>query len=220
MIDDYAANYVWMHKRARDAYSASVPQALETWVDDYHARVGDRDGLRVPFVPRITDEDLTAISQRYYPEPGYDAGMSLVQKYQRSCADVLIDKGTHAIYVPLPSGAGVVKQSALVDAMRAFLARPAPVVAPPVPKQPEGVPVRFWFGGAEIHELTKRGYQVMGHPPAAPYATSLDYLPTADLWLSKHGADLNVVYRDVPPLDTLRIIVSNSLLGLERGGQS
>ena len=136
MIDDYAANYVWLHKAARDAYTASVPQALETWVDQYHDAVGERMGLRVPMVPRITDEDLDAIQQRYHPEPGYDPALSIVQKFQRSRVDVLIDLGTHAIYVPLPSGAGVVKQSALVDAMRRRLAyvppppKPAPLPEP------------------------------------------------------------------------------------------
>jgi hypothetical protein len=100
MIDDYAANYVWLYKAARDAYTASVPQALETWVDDYHYTVGERNGLCVPMVPRITDEDLDAIQQRYHPEPGYDPALSIIQKYQRSRVDVLIDLGTHAIYVP------------------------------------------------------------------------------------------------------------------------
>lgn len=217
MIDDYAANYVWLHKAARDAYTASVPQALETWVDQYHDAVGDRMGLRVPMVPRITDEDLDVIQQRYHPEPGYDAALSIIQKYQRSRVDVLIDLGTHAIYVPLPSGAGVVKQSALVNAMRTRLApKIAPAPAAPKPATtPTTQPVRFWFGGAERHELLARGYKVVGRPPAA-HATSLDYLPTADAWLAEHEHDLRTVYRDVPRHQILSIILANTLLGLER----
>ena len=215
MIDDYAANYVWLHKAARDAYTASVPQALETWVDDYHYTVGERNGLRVPMVPRITDEDLDAIQQRYHPEPGYDPALSIVQKYQRSRVDVLIDLGTHAIYVPLPSGAGVVKQSALVDAMRRRLAyvppppKPAPdPVAAPAPVVPH------WYGGAERHELIARGYTIVGMPPAA-HATSLDYIPTADRWLDEHEHDLRNAWRNVPKRQILSIILANTLLGLE-----
>ena len=187
MIDDYAANYVWLHKAARDAYTASVPQALSTWVDDYHDNVGERNGLRVP----------------------------IVQKFQRSRVDVLIDLGTHAIYVPLPSGAGVVKQSALVDAMRRRLAyvppppKPAPdPVAAPAPVVPH------WYGGAERHELIARGYTIVGMPPAA-HATSLDYIPTADRWLDEHEHDLRNAWRNVPKRQILSIILANTLLGLE-----
>ena len=213
MIDDYAANYVWLHKAARDAYTASVPQALETWVDQYHDAVGERMGLLVPMVPRITDEDLDAIQQRYHPEPGYDPALSIVQKYQRSRVDVLIDLGTHAIYVPLPSGAGVVKQSALVDAMRSRLA-PKPAPEPVKPPEPTTTPVRFWFGGAERLELQARGYTVVGMPPAA-HATSLDYIPTADRWLDEHEHDLRNAWRNVPKRQILSIILANTLLGLE-----
>ena len=215
MIDDYAANYVWLHKAARDAYTASVPQALETWVDQYHDTVGERNGLRVPMVPRITDEDLDAIQQRYHPEPGYDPALSIVQKFQRSRVDVLIDLGTHAIYVPLPSGAGVVKQSALVDAMRRRLAYVPPAPKPAKLPEPVTIPVRYWHSHCPRLELQARGYKVVGMPPAA-HATSLDYLPTADRWLDEHEHDLRAVYRDVPKREILSIILANTLLGLER----
>lgn len=215
MIDDYAANYVWLHKAARDAYTASVPQALETWVDQYHDAVGERNGLRVPMLPRITDEDLDAIQQRYHPEPGYDAALSMVQKYQRSRVDVLIDLGTHAIYVPLPSGAGVVKQSSLVDAMRRRLAYVPPPPKPAPLPEPMTIPVRYWHSHCPRIELKARGYKVVGMPPAA-HATSLDYLPTADHWLDEHEHDLRTVYRDVPKREILSIILANTLLGLER----
>jgi len=214
VIDEYAANYVWRYQAARDAYTASVPQALATWVDQYHDTVGDRLGLRVPMLPRITDEDLDAIQQRYHPEPGYDAALSMVQKYQRSRVDVLIDLGTHAIYVPLPSGAGVVKQSALVDAMRTRLA-PQPAPGPKPQPEPTTQPVRFWHSHAPRLELKERGYKIVGMPPAA-HATSLDYLPTADAWLAEHEHDLRTVYRDVPQHQILSIILANELLGLER----
>lgn len=216
MIDEYAANYVWLHKAARDAYTASVPQALATWVDQYHDTVGDRLGLRVPMLPRITDDDLETIQQRYHPEPGYDAALSMVQKYQRSRVDVLIDLGTQAIYVPLPSGAGVVKQSALVDAMRARLApkpAPAPVATKPAP--PPYVPPRpFWYAQSPRVELLTRGYKLLGRPPAA-HATSLDYLPTAEAWLAEHGHDIRRVYQAVPGDKILSIILANTLLDLE-----
>ena len=215
MIDDYAANYVWLHKAARDAYTASVPQALSTWVDDYHDNVGERNGLRVPMVPRITDEDLDAIQQRYHPEPGYDPALSIVQKYQRSRVDVLIDLGTHAIYVPLPSGAGVVKQSALVNAMRTRLApKPAPAPVAPAPT-PYVAPRPFWYSQSPRVELLARGYKLVGRPPAA-HATSLDYLPTADAWLAEHGHDIRRVYQAVPGDKILSIILANTLLDLER----
>ena len=141
------------------------------------------------------------------------SALSIVQKYQRGRVDVLVDLGTHAIYVPLPSGSGVVKQSALVDAMRTRLApKPAPV--PVKPTEPTTTPVRFWYGGAERHELQARGYKLVGMPPAA-HATSLDYLPTANRWLDEHEHDLRAVFRNVPPRKILLTILSNTLLTLE-----
>ena len=217
MIDDYAANYVWLHKPARDAYAASEPQALETWVDQYHDTAGDLSGLRVPMVPRITDEDLDEIQQRHLPEPGYDAALSIVQQYQHSRADVLIDRHTHIAYVPLPSGFGVVKQSALVDAVRARLApKPAPVAVAPKPApKPEEKPLPHWYSRSPRVELLARGYKLVGRPPAA-HATYLDYMPTANAWLAEHGADIRRVYRNVPEDKFLSITLANTILGLER----
>lgn len=215
MIDDYAANYVFANAVARAAYTEAAPEALETWVDQYRDAAGDRLGLPAPFVPCITDDDLASIVRSHAPEAGYDPALSSVHQYQRSRRDVLIDRGTHVIYVPLPSY-GVVKQSALVSAMRAYLARPtapvatpAPVAAPPQPVQPH------WYGGAERHELIDRGYKVVGLPPAA-HATSLDYLPTARGWLDMHEHALREKFRNVPARKILEAIVANTLLGLER----
>lgn len=215
MIDDYAANYVFANAVARAAYAGAAPEALETWVDQYRDAEGDRLGLRAPFVPRITDEDLASIIRSHPPEDGYDPALSIVHQYQRSRRDVLIDRGTHVIYVPLPSD-GVVKQSALVSAMRAYLARPLAPVAKPDPVAAPPKPVQqYWYGGAERHELLARGYEIVGLPPAA-HATSLDFLPTASGWLDKHDRDLREKYLNVPARKPLEIIISNTLLGLER----
>ena len=106
---------------------------------------------------------------------------------------------------PCPAGAGVVKQSALVDAMRRRLAYVPPAPKPAKLPEPVTIPVRYWHSHLPRLELQARGYKVVGMPPAA-HATSLDYLPTADRWLDEHEHDLRAVYRDVPKREILSII--------------